>query len=136
MRWLMMSHLIRIYTVCNSVLNFDRHPRLQQCTRPISKMEKSCVGNWKGKSQSIIGKVKPIDYRINNRTSHNWDSVELQELQLHRKTRHLIRVCIVYSNCRKIRVKRNCLKFPFGTILPAYSQRQATHQCCQYFNVF
>ena len=32
----------------------------------------SSVGNWTGKSQLIIGKVKPIDYRLYNRISHNW----------------------------------------------------------------
>ena len=30
------------------------------------------VGNRTGKSQSIIGKVKLIDYRLYNRISHNW----------------------------------------------------------------
>ena len=26
------------------------------------------------------------------------------------------------------------LKSPFRIIFPAYSQRQSTHQCCQYFD--
>ena len=33
------------------------------------------VGNWRGKSQSIIGKVKPIDYQLYNRISHNWHQI-------------------------------------------------------------
>ena len=33
------------------------------------------VGNRTGKSQSIIGRVKPIDYRLYNRISHNWHQI-------------------------------------------------------------
>ena len=33
------------------------------------------VGNQRGRSQSIIGKVKPIDYRLYNSISHNWRQI-------------------------------------------------------------
>ena len=33
------------------------------------------VGNQRGKSQSIIEKVKPIDYQLYNRISHNWHQI-------------------------------------------------------------
>ena len=56
--------------------------------------------------------------------------------QLSRSYQHLIRVCTVYMNYRKLRVKRKGLKSPFRTIFPAYTQRQCTHQCCQYFDFF
>ena len=34
-------------------------------------MPSGSVGNRGGKSQSVIRKVKPIDYRLYNRISHN-----------------------------------------------------------------
>ena len=37
-------------------------------------------------------------------------------------------------NKRKLKVKWNSLKFPFRTIFRAYTQRQSTNQCCQYFD--
>ena len=40
-----------------------------------------------------------------------------------RRTRRLIRACTVCWNSLK-----------FRTIFPAYTQRQSTHQCCQYFD--
>ena len=33
------------------------------------------VGNRRGKSQSIIGKVKSIDYRLYNRITLNWRQI-------------------------------------------------------------
>ena len=40
-------------------------------------------------------------------------------------------VCLNY---RKLRVKWNTLKSMFRTIIPAYTQRQSAHQCCQCFD--
>ena len=42
---------------------------------PCPYMIKPSVGNGRFKSQSIIGKVKPIDYRLYNRISHNWHQI-------------------------------------------------------------
>ena len=47
---------------------------------------------------------------------------------------HLLRVCTVCLNYRKLKVKWNSVQSPFRNIFPAYTQRQSTHQCCQYFD--
>ena len=48
--------------------------------------------------------------------------------------KRVIRVCTICLNYRKLRVKWNSYKSPFRTILPAYTQRQPTHQWCQCFD--
>ena len=52
-----------------------------------------------------------------------------------RRTWHLIKMYIVCSNNGKLKVKWNRLKSPFGTIFPAYTQKQSTHRCCQGFDL-
>ena len=63
----------------------------------------------------------------------HWQTAQTQIRR--RRTRHLIRVCTVCFNYRKLRIKRNSLTSRFKTIVPAYTKRQSTHQCCQYFDL-
>ena len=49
---------------------------------------------------------------------------------------HLIRVCTVCLNNRKLRFNWNSLNSPFRTIFPAYTPRQSTLLCCQYFDSY
>ena len=52
---------------------------------------------------------------------------------------HLIRVCTVCENYTKLRAKWNSFKsgpFPDQDHFPIYTQRQLTHQCCQYFEYY
>ena len=54
----------------------------------------------------------------------------------HRRTRHLIRVCVICL-LQKLTVKCNSRKSTFRIIYPAYIQWQSTctHQCCQCFDL-
>ena len=62
-----------------------------------------------------------------------WQTVQTQIRR--RVLRRLIWVCIVCLNNRKSRFKWNCLKYPFRTLFPDFTQTQSTHQCSQYFDV-
>ena len=60
----------------------------------------------------------------------HWQTVQTQIRC--RSMQHLIRVCTICLNYRKIRAEWNSL---VRTVFPAYTLRQSIHQCCQCFGL-
>ena len=69
LRWT--CYLMFFYQCELNITLIKQSPQLLSCYR-LPHNVFTCVGNRRGKSQSIIGKVKPIDYRLYNWISHNW----------------------------------------------------------------
>ena len=99
--------------------------------------------HWPMKSNQMfmIWNPQPVVSKLNSILKHelglmlgHWKTVHTQIRRCRR--RHLIWVSTVCINYRELRVNWNSLKFPFRTILPAYIERQSTHQCCQCFDFF